>query len=61
MKKIIVHVCYFRRDKESKKEKGIMMGEGGSIIDMNGERVPEIYDCDSYFHEGSFVVNKYLP
>ena len=56
--KIIIHVCYFQRKQGGKKEKGIMIGEGGSIIDLDGKKVKEVWDANSIFDEGSFVITK---
>lgn len=58
MEEKIIHVCYFQREQGGKQEKGIMIGEGGSIIDLNGEKVKEVWNCNSAFDEGSFVIRK---
>lgn len=53
-KKVILCGCDGTR--EGKQEKGIMIGEGGSIIDLNGEKVKEVWNCNSAFDEGAFVI-----
>lgn len=58
MKEIKVHVCWFKRGKYAKFEKGIMIGEGGNIVDLNGHIIGDIYDAKSLFDEGCFVVKK---
>ena len=58
MQEIKVHVCWFKRSEYSKFEKGIMIGEGENIVDLNGHIVSNIYDAQSLFDEGCFVVKK---
>lgn len=56
MEEKIIHVCYFQREQGGKQEKAVMIGEGGSIIDLNGEKVNEVWNCNSAFDEGAFVI-----
>lgn len=57
-KRVIIHVCYFLRDKSGKIEKGVRIGEGGAIIDLNRNVVNKVYNCSSAFDEGPFMLEK---
>jgi len=52
----IIHVCHFKRNVNDKMELGIRIGEGGTIIDLSGKVVNEVYHSFSCFEEGSFVI-----
>lgn len=56
--KIIIHACLFKRSKYSVFERGVRIGEGGAIVDLNGNIVENIYDCHSCFENGCFVMFK---
>lgn len=48
----------FKRYEDAKFEKGIMIGEGGNILDLDGHIVCDIYIAHSLFDEGCFIVKK---
>ena len=56
MEQIIIFVCWFKRTADSKYERGICIGEGGSITDLTGKHVDNVYIINDVFSEGCFVI-----
>lgn len=58
MDTIVVHVINFKREEKSKYEKGVCIGEGGTIIDLEGKVVKSAWDASDAYNEGCFKLIK---